>query len=92
MDTTATVVLGAHYDSRGSFGSMSAPGGNDDGSGIIALLSIAHVIHRKGLTFRSNVELVAFAGEEQGLFGSKAYSSQLTLLHPSPLLVFTMIL
>jgi Zn-dependent M28 family amino/carboxypeptidase len=73
-DTTETVLISAHYDSRGSFGSVRAPGGNDDGSGIAGLLAIARTIKRLGIRFRSNVELVAFAGEEQGLFGSKHYA------------------
>ncbi|KZT26424.1 Zn-dependent exopeptidase [Neolentinus lepideus HHB14362 ss-1] len=77
VNTTATVLLSAHYDSRGSFGSTRAPGGDDDGSGTVALLAIARTIKRKGITFRSNVELVAFAGEEQGLLGSKAYTREL---------------
>jgi hypothetical protein len=76
-DTTSTVLISGHYDSRGSFGSQRAPGGNDDGSGTIALLGIARVVARTGLTFRSNVELVAFAGEEQGLYGSKAYAREM---------------
>jgi Zn-dependent M28 family amino/carboxypeptidase len=42
----------------------------------MALLGIARIILRKGLTFRSNVELVAFSGEEQGLKGSSAYSRE----------------
>ena len=67
-------MLGAHYDSRGSLGSVRAPGGNDDGSGTVALLAIARVIARMGLTFDTNVQLVAFAGEEQGLLGSKGYA------------------
>jgi Zn-dependent M28 family amino/carboxypeptidase len=75
VNTTSTIILGAHYDSRGSFGSMRAPGANDNGSGTIALLAIARTIGRKGMTFRSNVELIAFAGEEQGLLGSRAYAS-----------------
>ncbi|KAG6885609.1 hypothetical protein C0993_012356 [Termitomyces sp. T159_Od127] len=79
LDTTATVILGAHYDSRGSFGDLRAPGGDDDGSGTAALLSIAKTIKRKGIRFLSNVELVAFAGEEQGLLGSKAYSRKFIL-------------
>ncbi|KAI0305426.1 hypothetical protein B0F90DRAFT_1879094 [Multifurca ochricompacta] len=66
-NTTETVLISAHYDSRGSFGSTRAPGGNDDGSGTTGLLAIARTIKRQGVTFRSNVELVAFAGEEQGL-------------------------
>jgi Zn-dependent M28 family amino/carboxypeptidase len=65
VETSATVILSAHYDSRGSFGSTKAPGGDDDGSGVVALMGIARAIFHKGLTFRSNVELVAFTGEEQ---------------------------
>jgi len=68
------VLISAHYDSRGTFGSLRAPGGNDDGSGTTGLLAIARTIKQLGVTFRSNVELVAFAGEEQGLYGSKFYS------------------
>ncbi|RDB19829.1 hypothetical protein Hypma_012815 [Hypsizygus marmoreus] len=76
-NTSSTVLFSAHYDSRGSFGSTRAPGADDDGSGTIALLSIARTILRKGIKFHSNVELVAFAGEEQGLLGSRAYSREL---------------
>ena len=65
--TTETVLISAHYDSRGSFGSVRAPGGDDDGSGTTALLGIARVIARKGVKFRKNVQLVAFAGEERML-------------------------
>ncbi|KAI0063689.1 Zn-dependent exopeptidase [Artomyces pyxidatus] len=77
VNTTATVLISAHYDSRGSFGSTRAPGGDDDGSGTTGLLSIARTIARTGLTFRSNVEIVAFAGEEQGLYGSRFYAQDL---------------
>ena len=72
--TNDTVLISAHYDSRGSFGSTRAPGGNDDGSGTVGILSIARTIARKQVRFQSNVELVLFAGEEQGLFGSRAYA------------------
>ncbi|KAJ7490258.1 hypothetical protein B0H11DRAFT_2009769 [Mycena galericulata] len=77
VPTNATVLLSAHYDSRGSFGSTRAPGGDDDGSGTIAILAIARTIARKGIKFQSNVQLVAFAGEEQGLLGSRAYARKL---------------
>ncbi|KAF4568332.1 hypothetical protein EYR40_010265 [Pleurotus pulmonarius] len=77
VKTNATVILGAHYDSRGSFGSTRAPGGDDDGSGTISLLSIARTIASKNVKFHTNVELVAFAGEEQGLVGSRAYAREL---------------
>ncbi|TFK64052.1 Zn-dependent exopeptidase [Pluteus cervinus] len=76
-ESDSLVLISAHYDSRGSFGSTRAPGGNDDGSGTTALLSIARTIGRLGVKFHHNVELVAFAGEEQGLLGSRAYSAKL---------------
>lgn len=75
-ETTETILLSAHYDSRGSFGSTRAPGGDDDGSGTTALLSIARTIARKGVAFKKNVQLCAFAGEEQGLYGSKYYARE----------------
>lgn len=76
-DTTETVVLGAHYDDRGSFGEVRAPGANDDGSGTGALLAIARAIARRNVVFRANVLLCAFAGEEQGMVGSRAYAREL---------------
>ncbi|KAI6145900.1 Zn-dependent exopeptidase [Pisolithus tinctorius] len=72
-----TVLISGHYDSRGSFGMERAPGGNDDGSGTISILNIARRIKQTGITFRNNVELAVFAGEEQGLLGSKAYAKEL---------------
>jgi hypothetical protein len=76
-NNTALVVLSAHYDSRGSFGSLRAPGGDDDGSGTTALLALARQIYKNGITFNHTVVLAAFAGEEQGLLGSKAYAREL---------------
>ena len=70
------MLFSAHYDSRGSFGRTRAPGADDDGSGTISILSLARTIQRHKIRFHSNVELVAFAGEEQGLLGSKAYARE----------------
>lgn len=75
-DTNSTVLISGHYDSRGSFGSTRAPGGDDDGSGTTGVLAIARTIARKGVKFHSNVELAFFAGEEQGLLGSNAYARE----------------
>ena len=73
-NTDETVLLSAHYDSRGSFGSVRAPGGDDDGSGTTAVIAMARTIARKGISFKKNVQLCLFAGEEQGLLGSRAYA------------------
>ncbi|KAI5985696.1 hypothetical protein EDC04DRAFT_2873646 [Pisolithus marmoratus] len=77
MESPDTILISGHYDSHGSFGLEWAPGGNDDGSGTISILNIARRIKQTGITFRTNVELVVFAGEEQGLLGSKAYAKEL---------------
>jgi Zn-dependent M28 family amino/carboxypeptidase len=47
----------------------------------MAILAIARTIARKGIKFQSNVQLVAFAGEEQGLLGSKAYARKAPAMH-----------
>ncbi|RPD60846.1 Zn-dependent exopeptidase [Lentinus tigrinus ALCF2SS1-6] len=76
-NSTETVIVGAHYDDRGSFGSVRAPGANDDGSGTGALLAIARAIARRGVVFRKTVRLCAFSGEEQSMVGSRAYAAKL---------------
>lgn len=68
------IIISGHYDSRGSFGSTRAPGGDDDGSGTTSILAIARTIGRKRVKFHTNVELIAFGGEEQGRLGSIAYA------------------
>jgi hypothetical protein len=64
-------VVGGHYDSRVTMvnnATADAPGANDDGSGTSATLELARVIapHPTDAT----IVFVAYAGEEQGLFGS----------------------
>ncbi|KAF9791293.1 hypothetical protein BJ322DRAFT_1040893 [Thelephora terrestris] len=76
-ESAGTIILSSHYDSRGSRGKFRAPGGDDNGSGTAAILSIARAIARNGIVFKSNVQLIAFAGEEQGLWGSRGYALEL---------------
>jgi Zn-dependent M28 family amino/carboxypeptidase len=74
--TSSLVILSAHYDSKAPFGSTRAPGGNDDGSGVVLLLEIARAINIHKINFKSNVQLVFFSGEELGLLGSAAYARE----------------
>ncbi|MCL6523697.1 MAG: M20/M25/M40 family metallo-hydrolase [Thermoflavifilum sp.] len=65
-------MASAHLDSRrtdvlDSVG--DAPGANDDGSGVAALLEIARLIADQ--RFPATIKLVFFSGEEQGLYGSR---------------------
>ena len=65
----------AHLDSRASEANDStsdAPGANDDGSGIAALIELARVLSTENLD--STIILMATSGEEQGLFGAKLHA------------------
>jgi len=65
---TGIVIVGAHYDSvRGS------PGANDNGTGVAAILELAHLFNEHKL--RRTVRLVAFVNEEPPLFYTDAMGS-----------------
>jgi len=61
-DAPCTGYLGAHYDSV-----PAGVGANDNGSGAVAMLELARVLHRDGLC------MIAFGAEETGLFGSRDF-------------------
>jgi Zn-dependent M28 family amino/carboxypeptidase len=69
------IVVGGHYDSRPNNVldvSADAPGANDDGSGTAVALELARVMSK--YDFNATIVFIAFAGEEQGLFGSTAWA------------------
>ncbi|KAJ8292126.1 Leucine aminopeptidase 1 [Rhodotorula toruloides] len=72
-----TMILGAHFDSRGSFGFPTAPGADDDASGTALVLAVARLIHSYNLKFARKLVLALFSGEEQGLLSSSHYASLL---------------
>ena len=74
MNSSERVILSAHFDSRGTFGAVRAPGGDDDGSGSGHLLAVVQAIKSQGVKFEKAVTVAFFAGEEQGLLGSQAYA------------------
>lgn len=79
------VIIGGHYDSRTSnvFDSTSdAPGGNDSGAQAGVVLELARVL--AGHRFDATIVFMAFAGEEQGLFGSGEIAANLTRYFDSP--------
>ena len=84
-NSSELVILSAHYASRGSWGSTTAPGGDDDGSGSGHLLAVGQAIGEGGLKFDKPVILAFFAGEEQGLYGSHAFAgTSLLVLSSGP--------
>jgi Zn-dependent M28 family amino/carboxypeptidase len=71
-------VVSGHYDSRVSDvldATSDSPGADDDASGVAAVLELARVMATRPL--EATVMFVAYAGEEQGLFGSAFMAQQL---------------
>jgi hypothetical protein len=71
-------VVTAHYDSRITDvlnGTGDAPGADDDGSGVAAVLELARLFATRPT--ESTIIFAAVAGEEQGLFGSAFMAAQL---------------
>lgn len=70
------ILLCAHYDTiamaRMNDPEAPAPGANDDGSGTSLVLEAARVLSREH--FPATIIYALFPGEEQGLFGSKAFA------------------
>jgi hypothetical protein len=69
------VILGAHYDHFGIQGSILFPGADDNASGTAVLLEVARVLRTAGIRTKRSLVFIAFAGEEQGLLGSRFYAS-----------------
>jgi len=63
------VLLGAHFDSH-SF----ATGATDNATGSTAMLEAGRIIKSLGLKPRRTIGVALWAGEEQGLLGSRAYA------------------
>jgi len=64
-------IVGGHIDSRATEANDStstAPGANDDASGVAAVMELARVMSK--YEFPATIIFVAFSGEEQGLYGA----------------------
>jgi hypothetical protein len=71
-DPDRYVVMTAHLDSRVSDvmdGKSDAPGADDDGSGVAAILETARVLSK--YKFAATIVYSVDSGEEQGLYGGK---------------------
>ena len=75
QDPDRVVLMGGHYDSvvyGGGNPYTWAPGADDNGSGTSATLETARVL--AGLSTDKTLYFVAFAAEEQGLYGSDHFA------------------
>lgn len=73
------VAIGAHYDHVGT--NLNAPGedkiwngADDDGSGTVAVLSIAEALAKAKTRPKRSILFVWHAGEEKGLWGAKYFN------------------
>src|SRR4030095_1759537 len=70
-------LVSGHIDSRCTdvldF-TCDAPGADDDASGVAAVLELARVMSKH--SFDATIIFAAFAGEEQGVFGSTYFAAQ----------------
>lgn len=76
------IIISGHLDSRVSDvmnAADFAPGANDDGSGVAAVLESARVLSKS--KFPVSILFVAVSGEEQGLLGAKMLSDKAKAEH-----------
>lgn len=71
------VLITAHMDSTSEQRNTYAPGAEDNGSGVAALMEAARLF--RFYKFDRTIKIIFFTGEEQGLWGSAAYVSD----HPT---------
>src|SRR5258706_863682 len=79
-----TIVIGAHYDHLGlaeNGSSLDANpqgkihnGADDNASGVAGLIELARYFQKNKIKEKYNFLLIAFSGEELGLFGSKYFT------------------
>lgn len=68
VETKRTYTVCAHLDSV-----EPSPGGNDNGSGVAAVLELAALLKERIKKSRHLVQFIFFGGEEMGLAGSEAF-------------------
>jgi len=68
-DSNEVYIFSAHYDSTSNTPMTSAPGADDNATGVAAVLEAARVITPHG--FQHDIWFVLTAAEEQGSLGSK---------------------
>jgi hypothetical protein len=66
------IIISAHLDSRAALDNDStgfAPGANDDGSGVAAILELVRIMSSR--KYSATIVFMAVSGEEHGLYGAK---------------------
>ena len=62
------VMLGAHFDTW-----HASPNASDNTSGVVVMLEAMRILKAVGAEPRRTIRIALWSGEEQGIFGSRAY-------------------
>lgn len=78
-ETDRRIIIGGHLDTINMVDQQNgwnarAPGANDDASGVAMAMELARIMSQK--KWKNTLVFVAFSGEEQGLYGSKALAER----------------
>lgn len=73
--SSEVIVIGGHLDTINRTGSASAPGADDDASGVATLTEVARILLSENIRLRRTVMFMAYAAEEVGLRGSAAIAN-----------------
>jgi len=73
-----TILITGHFDHDGPAFNLGAlfPGADDNGSGTVGVVALAHAFMKAGVKPRRSFLFAVFAAEERGLLGSYHYASQ----------------
>jgi Peptidase family M28/PA domain len=71
--TGETVIISGHYDHDGSSGTQIWHGADDNGSGTVGVVELAHAFANNPEKPKRSVLFIVFAAEERGLLGSYYY-------------------
>ena len=69
--TQEVVMMGAHFDTW-----HASPNASDNTSGVAVVLEAARILKAIGAEPRRTIRVALWSGEEQGLYGSRAYVSK----------------
>ncbi len=75
-NTNEIVIIGAHYDHLGKYDGYVFNGADDNGSGVVAVMTIAKAFIESGVKPYRTIIFACWDGEEKGLLGSRAFVKQ----------------
>lgn len=86
IDTTRSVIIGAHYDHLGIHGDSIFYGADDNASGVAGVLSLAEKWSETRIKPPVNLIFACWTAEEKGLIGSEYFAKHIA--NPEKLMLY----